>query len=172
MSLLTQLNDDLKAALKGGADIRKTTLRAVLAGAKQALLDKRQAKAKQLSKGGELTDTHTAALDQLALDDADVLSVLQKEAKARREAIADAHKAHRADLVAAAETELAIIEAYLPKALTRDELVDLTKAAIAEAGATDPQQQGAVMKLLTPRTKGRADGKQVSDLVRELLSHR
>lgn len=170
MTLLTQLNDDLKTALKAGDEVRKTTLRAVLAGTKQALLDKRQAKAKELSKGGELTPAHTAQLEGLTLEDADVLTVLQKEAKSRRESIADAQNASRADLVADAQAELAVIEAYLPQMLTAAELHTLVQAAIAEAGATDLKQQGAVMKILTPRTKGRADGKAVSDLVRELLS--
>ena len=63
-----------------------------------------------------------------------------------------------------------MLEAYLPKALTRDELVELARAAIQEAGVSDAKGLGAVMKILTPRTKGRADGKLVNDVVRELLN--
>jgi uncharacterized protein YqeY len=149
MSLRDQLTGDLKTALKSSAETRKGTLRLLLAALKQAEIDKRPAG---------------------ALDEGEVLAVIQKEAKSRRESIADAQKANRADLVAMNETELHVIESYLPKQLTREELVELARAAIAETGAGGPQQMGAVMKLLTPRTKGRADGKLVSDVVRELLS--
>jgi uncharacterized protein YqeY len=149
MSLRDQLTGDLKTALKSSDETRKGTLRLLLAALKQAEIDKRPAG---------------------ALDEGEVLAVIQKEAKSRRESIADAQKANRADLVAMNETELHVIESYLPKQLTREELVELARAAIAETGAGGPQQMGAVMKLLTPRTKGRADGKLVSDVVRELLS--
>jgi len=149
MSLRDQLTGDLKTALKSNDETRKGTLRLLLAALKQAEIDKRPAG---------------------ALDEGEVLAVIQKEAKSRRESIADAQKANRADLVAMNETELHVIESYLPKQLTREELVELARAAIAETGAGGPQQLGAVMKLLIPRTKGRADGKLVSDVVRELLS--
>ncbi len=149
MSLRDQLTSDLKTALKSSDETRKGTLRLLLAALKQAEIDKRPAG---------------------ALDEGEVLAVIQKEAKSRRESIADAQKANRADLVAMNETELHVIESYLPKQLTREELVELARAAIAETGAGGPQQMGAVMKLLTPRTKGRADGRRVSDVVRELLS--
>ena len=148
MSLRDQLTGDLKTALKSSDETRKGTLRLLLAALKQAEIDKRPAG---------------------ALDEGEVLAVIQKEAKSRRESIADAQRANRADLVAMNETELHVIESYLPKQLTREELVELARAAIAETGAGGPQQMGAVMKLLTPRTKGRADGRLVSDVVRELL---
>jgi len=104
------------------------------------------------------------------VDDNDAIAVVQKEAKAHRESIADASKAGRDDLVAANEAELRIIEAYLPQQLSRDEIKVLAQAAIAETGVTDIKQLGAVMKVLTPRTKGRADGRLVNDVVRELLA--
>ena len=147
MTLKDQLNDDLKAAMRSGDEPRKNAVRLLLAAVKQVEIDQR-----------------------VTLDDAGISGVLQKEAKGRRESIADAHKAGRADLVAGYETELRIIESYLPRQLTRDELVEMAKTAIAEAGATDAKQIGAVMKLLTPRTKGQADGKLVSEIVRELLT--
>lgn len=149
MTLKDQLTADVKAAQKASDESRRNTLRLLLAAIQQAEIDKRPAG---------------------AMDEGEVLAVIQKEAKARREAIADAHQANRADLVAANESELHIIESYLPKQLSRDELAELARAAIAEAGATDPKHMGAVMKLLTPRTKGLADGKLVSEVVRELLS--
>ncbi len=172
MALVDQLHADLKAAMKAGAAVRRDALRQVLAGVKQARLEQRTAAAAALRKqqGRDLTDAQLAELDQASLTDDEVVAVLQKEAKARRESIADAQSAARADLVAANTAELREIEAYLPQPLTRAELVALARAAIAEAGATDAKGTGAVMKLLTPRTKGRADGKLVSELVRELLS--
>ncbi|MBP7692847.1 MAG: GatB/YqeY domain-containing protein, partial [Anaerolineales bacterium] len=117
-----------------------------------------------------------AAIKQIEVDrrttltEDELLAVLQKEAKSRRESLADAQAAGRADLAADYAADLAQIEAYLPQALTREELVALARAAIAEAGATDLKQLGAVMKTLTPRTKGRADGKLVNEIVRELLA--
>ncbi len=148
MNLRDQINNDLKAALKSSAAPRRDTLRLLLAAIQQIEIDKRPAG---------------------ALAEGEVLAVVQKEAKARREAIADAQKAQRTDLVAANEAELQIIESYLPQQLTHNELVELARTAIAEAGVTDSKQMGAVMKLLTSRTQGRADGKLVSDVVRELL---
>jgi hypothetical protein len=147
MSLKEQLTNDLKEALKAGDATRKNAVRALQAAVKQAEVDR-----------------------QTTLGDDDVLALIQKEAKSRRESIADAQTAGRADLVNAYQAELAVIEAYLPKTLTRDELVDLARSAIAEAGVSDIKQLGAVMKILSPRTKGRADGKVVNDIVRELLA--
>jgi uncharacterized protein len=110
-----------------------------------------------------------STLDRVDIDDTDAVAVLQKEAKAHRESIADAAKAGRDDLVVANEAELRLIEAYLPQQFSRDEIRVLARAAIAEAGVTDIKQLGAVMKVLTPRTKGRADGRLVNEVVRELL---
>lgn len=146
MPIKEQLTNDLKAAMKGGEEVRKNAVRALQAAIKQVEIDKRT-----------------------SLSEEDLLALIQKEAKSRRESINDAQKADRADLVAGYEAELAIIESYLPKGLTREELVEMAKAAITEAGATDAKQQGAVMKILAPRTKGRADGKLVNEIVRELL---
>ena len=149
MSLREKLNDDLKTAMRSGDELRKNTLRLLLAAVKQAEIDKRP---------------------DGALDEAEIVGVLQKEAKGRRESIADAGKAGRPDLAAGYEAELQIIESYLPRQLTREELVEMAKAAIAEAGVTDARQSGAVMRLLAPRTKGQADGKLANEIVRELLT--
>jgi uncharacterized protein YqeY len=156
--------------MKAGDETRKTALRQLLAGIRQGELEKRTATAKLQGQAGALTEAQLAALDRTSLDEAEALAVIQREAKSRRESIADAEKAGRADLVAANEAELRIIEAYLPKQLSRDEVAALARAAIAEAGATDLKQLGAVMKLLTPRTKGQADGRLVNEVVRELLT--
>ena len=172
MALLEQLNADLKTALKAGDEVRKSVLRLVLAGVKQAVLDKRaaHASAARQQQGGDLTEAQLADLDKTAVDDSEVLTVLQKQAKSCREAIADAEKANRPDLVAENQAELKVLESYLPQQLSRAALVELAQAAIAEAGVTDAKGTGAVMKILMPRTKGRADGKLVSEVVRELLT--
>jgi len=146
MSLKDQLTSDFIAATKARDEVRKNATSLLRAAIKQVEIDRRT-----------------------TLTDEEVVGVLQKEAKSRRESIADAHKAGRADLVSTYEAELAVIEHYLPRGLSREELIELARAAIAEAGVSDLKQQGAVMKLLSPRTKGRADGKLVSDIVRELL---
>ncbi len=170
MTIKDQLNADLREAMKAGDETRKTALRQLLAGIRQGELEKRTATAKLQAQAGALSEAQLAALDKTSLDEAEALAVIQREAKSRRESIADAEKAGRADLVAANEAELRIIEAYLPKQLSREEVAALARAAIAEAGATDLKQLGAVMKLLTPRTKGQADGRLVNEVVRELLT--
>ena len=170
MALKDQLNNDLKDAMRSGDEVRKTALRQLLAGLRQARLDKRTAAARAMGGGSALNAEQLDKLDELDIDDTEALVVLQKEAKAHRESIADAAKAWRDDLVAANEAELHIIESFLPQQMSREEVKTLAQAAIAEAGATDLKQLGAVMKILTPRTKGRADGRLVNDVVRELLA--
>ncbi len=147
MDIKTQLNESLKEAMRLKDNVRRDTLRMALAAIKQAEVDKR-----------------------IALDDLAVIAVLQKEIKSRREALEEAHKANRADLVQANETEIAILEAFLPKALSTDELRQLVEAAIAESGASAPADMGKVMKAVLPKVAGRAPGDQVSAMVRELLA--
>lgn len=172
MNLVEQLNADLRAAMRSGDEPRKNALRQVLAGIRQAELEKRTAAAKQQPRQGDLTPEQRASLGAVRLDEAEVLAAIEKEAKARRESIADAEKAGRADLVAANQAELRIIQGYLPQPLSRAEIEALARSAISETGATDIRQLGAVMKVLTPRTRGRAEGRVVNDVVRELLSGR
>ena len=170
MTLRARLNDDLKTAMRAGDDVARTALRQLLAGIRQAELEQRTAQAKDRGRANPLTEADLAALDQISLDDAGVVAVLHKEAKALKESIADAERAGRADLVDANRASLRLVESYLPRQLTRDEIAALARAAIAEAGATDVKQLGAVMKLLSPRVKGVADGRLVNEVVRELLA--
>ena len=146
MTLKNQLNDSLKDAMKSGDEVRKRTLRMALAAVKQAEVDKR-----------------------IELDDAAVMALLQKEIKNRREALAEAQKANRADLIAANETEIQIIETFLPKAMPAEELRAIVQAAIAEAGAASPADMGKVMKLVMPKVAGKAPNDMVSATVKELL---
>ncbi|MCJ7511861.1 MAG: GatB/YqeY domain-containing protein [Anaerolineales bacterium] len=142
-----ELESDLKAAMRSGDDVRKRTLRMVLSAVKLAEVDKR----------GEL-------------DEAAMMAVLQKEVKVRNEAIQDSERANRPDLVEAARAELAVLQSYLPKPLSDEELTRLVRQAIEETGATTPAEIGKVMKSLQPHVQGKADGKAVSDRVRQLLS--
>src|SRR5690606_3163743 len=103
------------------------------------------------------------------LDEAAVVSILQKELKSRQEAIAEGEKASRPDLVDAARIEAGIIETFLPAGLSPAEIEAIVTAAIAESGASAPGDMGKVMKLVLPKVQGRADGGQVSALVRAKL---
>lgn len=146
MNLKTQLENDLKEAMRSRDELRKNTLRMVLTAIRLAEVD----------KGGPL-------------DDAAVIGVLQKEVKARREALAEAERAQRSDLVSNAQAEIAILEAYLPRPFSAEELEALARQAIGEAGATSLREMGQVMKLLMPRLQGRASGEAASQVVRKLL---
>jgi uncharacterized protein YqeY len=142
-----ELEAELHHAMRSGDETRKRTMRMLLSAVKLAEVEKRG-----------------------ALDDAGMQAVLQKEVKVRHEAIADAEKAQRPDLVQAAQAELTILQAYLPEPLSPAELDRLAREAIESAGATGPQDVGKVMKEIMPRVQGRADGKEVSAVVRGLLS--
>lgn len=148
MDLKTQLNESLKQAMKSGDELRKRTLRMALAAIKQAEVDR-----------------------QVTLDDAGVLAVLQKEIKMRREALEEAQKAGRADLLADAQAEIETLNAFLPKGLSPEELRELARQVISETGAATPAEMGKVMKALLPKVAGRAPGDQVSAVVRELLQN-
>ncbi|HTP00631.1 MAG TPA: GatB/YqeY domain-containing protein [Anaerolineales bacterium] len=147
MDLKTQLSDAMKQAMKANDDVARRTTRMALAAIKQTEIDKRT-----------------------TLDDAAVTALLQKEIKNRREAIEEARKADRADLVADNEAEIKVLEAFLPKAMSPEELRALAQAAVAETGATSQSDMGKVMKALMPRVAGRAAGDQVSAVVKELLT--
>jgi uncharacterized protein YqeY len=146
MSLKNDLNDALKAAMKAKNELEKMTLRGALAAIKQIEVD-----------------------EQTELEDPDILGVLQKEVKSRKESIADAEKAGRDDLIATANDEIAILERFLPQALTPEELEAIVKETIAEVGAASMADMGKVMGAIMPKVKGRADGGQVNQLVRQLL---
>src|SRR3990172_2177369 len=128
MSMKTELENALKEAMRFSDVVRRGTLRMVLSAVKEA----------EIQKQGEL-------------DDPTVLSLLQKEVKSRQESIADAEKDGGPDLVESAETEMAILEEYLPKQLSDAELDALVTAAIAESGASSPAEMGKVMKVLLPK---------------------
>jgi uncharacterized protein len=104
------------------------------------------------------------------LTDEEVADVLSKQVKQRRESIEIYRDAGREDRAAAEEAEAAILAEFLPEQLSEAEIESLVRSAIAETGAADPKEMGRVMSQVVPRTKGRADGRIVSEIVRRLLS--
>ena len=147
MNLKEKLQSDLKDAMRAGYELRKNTLRMAISAIKFAEIEIKS-----------------------QLDDSATLAVIQKEVKSRREAIADAQRANRPDLIQAAEHEILLLEQYLPKAFDPAELEALARQAIQEAGATSLKEMGQVMKVLMPRLQGRATGDQASQVVRKLLA--
>jgi uncharacterized protein YqeY len=142
-----QFEAELKQAMRSGDDLRKRTLRMVLSAIQLAEVERRG-----------------------PLDEAALTAIIQREVKTRHETIADADKAGRADLAQASKDELNLLQAYLPNALTPQELESLARQAISATGAHGPEDMGKVMKELMPQVQGRADGKVVSTLVRDLLN--
>ena len=153
MSLLDQLNNDLKAAMLAKDDVRKRAIRSVKTAVMNALVEKRG------QAGPDIT-----------LNDEEVLAVIAKQAKQRRESIVEFRKAGRDDLVAQEEAELAVLETYLPRQLSREEVVEVVRAIIDEVGATSLRDIGLVMRPAMAKLRGRADGKVVNEVARELLS--
>ncbi len=137
----------MRAATKAQDATRRDTLRMVLAALHNAEVEKRVAD----------------------LDDPDVVSVLQRQAKMRREAIEAYEKGARADLASQEQRELSVIESYLPSQLDRAAIAERARAVIAEVGATSQRDQGRVMQKLMPQLRGQADGKVVAEVVSELL---
>lgn len=147
MDTKTQLNEALKDAMKSGDEVRKRTVRMVLAAVKQVEVDKR-----------------------VELDETAVTALIQKEVKNRREALEEAKKANRSDLVAENESEIKVLEEFLPQAMPAEELRALVQAAIAETGAAAPSDMGKVMKVVMPKVAGRAPNDMISAAVKELLA--
>lgn len=146
METKQKLETSLKEAMRANDAVRKTTIRMALSAIKLAEVEKNS-----------------------PLDDATVLAIIQKEIKGRRESIQDAEKANRPELITAAEDEIKILNEFLPKQLTAEELTQLAKIAIQEVGAVSPTDMGKVMKILMPRVQGRIAGDQVSQILKQLL---
>lgn len=145
-ALKTQINEDMKTALKAGDKRRLGTVRLIMAAVKQREVDER-----------------------IALDDAQILAVLDKMLKQRRDSIDQYSKAGREDLVEQEHFEVEIIQAYLPQGLSEQEIDALVVAAVSESGAAGVRDMGKVMALLRPQVQGRADMGVVSALVKQRL---
>ncbi len=101
----------------------------------------------------------------------DTITILQREIKKRHESIDEARNAGRDDLADQGERELAVLDAFMPRQLSRDEIAELVRDAIRETGAASPKEMGKVMNVLMPKVKGQADGKLVNEVVREQLGN-
>ncbi len=147
MSLKDKLIEDLKQAMRQGDERRRSTLRLVMAAIKNAEIEKRR-----------------------ELEEGELLAVIAREAKQRRESMAQFEQGGRQDLADREEAELQILLAYLPEQLSREDIEAQARQIIAEVGATSPAQMGQVMRQLMPLMRGKADGKLVSQVVKELLT--
>ncbi len=147
MELKATLTEDLKSAMRSGDKLRTSVIRLLAALIKNREVEKR----------GPLTD-------------GEVIQAISASCKQRQEAIEQYQKGGRQDLVDKETAELAILQSYLPAALSPDELETAVREAIRESQAASPREMGKVMALLMPKVTGRADGKIVSNLVREMLS--
>ncbi|MBI4038961.1 GatB/YqeY domain-containing protein [Candidatus Daviesbacteria bacterium] len=144
--LLDRLKDDLKTAQLGRDEVKVSTLRLLLSEIKNA----------QIAKGGEV-------------DDGDVIALVQREVKKRKEAVVSFRSGQREDLVSKEEAEEKILVEYLPAQLSNEELTKLILDTINEVGAKSIQDIGKVMRVVMSKVAGRVDGGTVSNLVREIL---
>ncbi|MFM1892489.1 MAG: hypothetical protein RLZ44_1566 [Pseudomonadota bacterium] len=145
--LKQRITDDMKAAMKGGDKPRLATIRLILAAIKQREVDER-----------------------IELNDEQVLAVLEKMIKQRRDSIAQYSQAGRDELAAQEQSEIEVIQGYMPEALSEAEVAALVSAAIASTGASEMRDMGKVMGELRPKLQGRADMGAVSALVKQQLA--
>jgi len=146
-NLKEKLSADLKQAMRSGDTARRSAIRLILAAVHNAEIAR-----------------------QSSLTDGDVLGVIAKEARQREESIQAFKQGNRQDLVAQEEAELAVLQEYLPKQMTRDEIMAEARKVIEEVGAQGPKDKGKVMPKIIAQLKGRADGRQINEVVTELLS--
>lgn len=148
MEILRRIEEDLFVSLKAKNDVRVSTLRMMKAAIKNAEIEKRQ-------RGG--------------LSEDDITSILSSLVKQRKESVEQYMKAGRSDLAEKEAKEIEIIQEYLPKQLSGEEIDSLIRSAIQETGVTSVKELGKLMKTLMPRIKGRADGRYVNERAREIL---
>jgi hypothetical protein len=146
MELKATLENDLKDAMRSNDDVKRSTLRMVLSAIKLT----------EVEKGAKLEESA-------------IIAILQKEIKSRNEAISDAERANRPDLIQNNLSEIRVLEMYLPKQMEESELRALIQSVISELGATGPADMGKVIKTVLPKVQGRAPNDRVSLLVRQLL---
>ena len=145
-ALKQKLTDDLKQAMRGGDKVRRSVIRLVQAAIKNAEIAR-----------------------QATLEDADILGIMAKEVRQRKESIEAFKQGNRQDLVAQEEAELAILQEYLPQQITREEVMAEARRVIEEVGAQGLSDKGKVMPKLIAQLKGRADGREINAVVTELL---
>lgn len=142
-----RLTDDLKQAMRGGDKVRRSVIRLVMAAIRNAEIARRA-----------------------SLDDTDILGIIAKEAKQRRESIEAFRLGNRQDLVAQEEAELAVLSKYLPQPMSEEEIKVAARQVIEEVGAQGLSDKGKVMPKLITQLKGRADGREINVIVTDLLT--
>lgn len=147
MAIKDRLKDDLKTAMKEKDIVRKNVVQLIKAGILQVEKD-----------------------NKITLDDEGVLDVIAKQLKQRRDSLPDYEKSGREDLIAELKREMDILMEYLPAQLTHEELVGIVKEAVEKTGASSIKDMGKIMAEVMPKTKGRADGKEINLIAREILS--
>jgi hypothetical protein len=147
MSLSERLNEDMKQAMKNQDKFKLSVIRMIRSAIKNVEIDQKK-----------------------TLDDNEVLDILNREIKQRKDSLQEFEKAGRDDLVESVKKELEILAAYMPQQLTEEEIQAIVKQTILETGASSKADMGKVMGALMPKVKGRADGKLVNQLVQQLLS--
>lgn len=150
MSFTAKLAEDIKNAMRAKDTVALNVVRGLKSAVKYAAIEK-------LGAEGDLAD-------------ADALNVVRKEIKKRQDSVASYEQAKRQDLADTEKAEIAILEKYLPAAMSAEELTKLVESVIAELGATSKKEMGAVMKVLQERSAGRADGKSLSSEVSKRLA--
>lgn len=146
MTLKDKLKEDLKSAMKEKDTIRKNVVQLIKAGVLQVEKD-----------------------SKVTLDDDGVLGVIAKQLKQRRDSLPEYEKSGRDDLISQLKREMDILMEYLPPQLSHEELEAIVKQAVEETGAQSVKDMGKVMAAVMPKTKGRADGKEINRIARELL---
>ncbi len=146
-NLKQKLNDDLRQAMRSGDKVRRSTIRLLMAAIGNAEIARRD-----------------------ALEDDDILGIIAKEARLRKESIEAFKQGDRQDLVAQEEAELAVLQEYLPQQISREEILEAARLIIEEVGARGPGDKGKVMPKLIAQLKGKADGREINTVVTELLA--
>jgi uncharacterized protein YqeY len=148
LALKEQLLSDLKAAMKAKDKIRKNTITMIRSAIVQIEKDQK-----------------------IELEDSDILDIMAKQLKQRKDSLEDFIKAERNDLIEQTNAEIAVIEAYLPKQLTKSEIETIVDETLQHIGVTDMKDMGKAMQAVMPKVKGIADGKTVNQIVREKLQN-
>src|SRR4029077_6838075 len=150
MTLQSQVDNDIRDAMRARDTLRLNALRMLKTAMKNAAIE----------KGGA----------EAVLDDVEAAAVIRKQIKQRQDAIESFERGGRPELAASEKAEIGTLSSYLPKSLSPDEVLALAREAVSQAGASSKQQMGAVMKIATAKAAGRADGKTLSAAVQKLLS--
>lgn len=177
MTLREQLEADLRDSMRAGDETRKRTLRLLITSIRNAEIPARPPGVPEASAEPHNAESTPTRADDLApvaerpsLDDTAVLDLIRKEVKQRRDSIDAYTKANRPDLTAIEEAEAAVLSAYLPAQLSRDEIAVVAKHIIEQVGATGPADKGRVMPVIMAELRDRAEGRDINAVVTELLA--